>query len=1170
MNFLETIKKQIIVMDGAMGTMIQSLNLSDDDFGGKEFNILYDILVFSKKSSLKKMHTAYFKAGANCVETNTFGSNPFRLQEFNFKNINKKNLSDLPADFNINKADIKDISYKLSLLSSKTAKEALNDYKKLKEYDGRPLFVIGSIGPSNYVLSPTKAELKKSTFDEIKANFYIQAKGLIDGGCDVLLFETQQDVLELKAGIFGAQEAIRESKKKIPIMAQVTVDEFSRMQIFGTKIESVITTLSDIGIDTLGINCSLGPELMEDAIKKLSLYSKLPISVLPNAGMPILKQGIPVYDIAPKVFTKYLKNYITKYGINIVGGCCGTNPTHIKELASAVKDIKPKKREVSDKEFISGPQERVSLDSTKDIIRIGERLNVRGSKIVKQAVELETKVDFNALEKVASNQTKELGLKVLDVCMDSNIVNTQKTLGDVIYNLCIDFDGALSIDSFETQSLIEAVKKYPGKPIINSVSIEKIDKKESKIDIVLKQTACHSPYYVIMLADEEGPAKTCAKKIEIAEKSIKECKKYGVTPSQLFVDINAFPIGSETNKEENFALESLKSIKGIKKLNHKIKTIIGVGNLTNGLAKKAYMRLVLTSVFLDEGKKLGLDAAIVNPSHYVPVESIDKKDYKLGQQIILKKDMTAFEKLEEIAEKKVGIKKKTVSYEKLTVKEKIYNKIKEARKEHQKGKVKVENLSFNYEDKIVLDVAEALKELKPLELINEYLIPAMKDIGDDFAEGKVSLPHLLKSADLMKYSMEFIENYMQKKEGRKLKKKRGLIVLGTVYQDVHSIGKDLTKTLFENYNYEVIDLGVQIEPETFVSTIKKSKADAIGMSALLVQTASHMLTVSEIMSKENIDIPILIGGAPINKNFAVDVAMAGKESVKEIKSNVFYCASSMDGINVLEKLNSNKKEEVLEKNKKELTEIYKKVKEKKKEILPLKKRAIKLNDKKLPDLNFKIETVKKEWNIENLNIKALHSINWKLKKILPEEEISEWIEMAKKENITNAVGKIAFFECNSDGKDLIIYKPGTNEEIEKISFKKLISKDKKEYYYISSYFLPKKKKKKDIVGFLISRAGIPNKEIKNRLDNEASFMLTGISNRIAEDMANFLHQKIAKKSLDKKLTSRYSPGYSALSIKNNKVIYKLLKANKIGIGITEAGEFLPLSTTAAIVCLRKK
>lgn len=1194
--FHDFLSERIMIIDGAMGTMIQSFVYGANVYGGEEFQMLSDIVVFSRPEELMELHLQYFRAGSHAVETNTFGASTLRLQDFNLSNLDLSEFPGQAGGLNLRRISVADFGYHLNKQAAGLARKALEIHQADAGYDNRPLFVIGSLGPSNWVLSSTHADLKKGTYDQIEENFYHQTLGLVDGGVDLLMFDTQQDILELKVAIFGAKRAMREKGVDLPIIAQVTVDKFSKMQIFNTDIQAVIVTLQDIGIHALGINCSLGPEQMTTTVEKMSRLSRLPISVVPNAGLPASENGQTVFKLTPEDLAARLKHFVTDFGVNIVGGCCGTTPEHIRVLSEAIKGMKPAPRKIDTRVYVSGPQQAVLLDSEASLIRIGERLNVRGSKKVRLAVEESDPINHEALEEVASEQVRDLGVELIDVCMDSNVVDTVSTLVDVVRQQTVDFPGAMSMDSFDVEALKQAVRNYPGRPVINSISMEEYAPGLDKVDAVLSVTKQHAPVYIALTTGPQGPAVTAVQKLELSRQIMeKAVNQHGIKPEQLIFDINAFPIGAEPEPDLNFAVESINAIPEIKKLHPDLKTIIGVGNLTNGLGKKPYMRKVLTSVFLDEARKKGLDAAIVNPNHYVPVDVLPAADYQLGRRIILDHDMDAFSELEEIAlQKKQGATKvKKVGYNTLELPAAVCAKIKDGFKERFQGQVPIGDSAYTYNDKIVESVAEIITEMEPLKLINDHLMPAMEELGSGFAEGMVSLPHLLKSADVMKHVMGFLEAFMKNSVsgGNDLQIRiKGTIVLGTVYQDVHSIGKDLAKTLMENYGYTVIDLGVQVPIAKFVEVAAEHKAMAIGMSALLVQTSNHMITISALLKERQMDdIPILIGGAPVNNRHAAYVAMAGVNSLTEMRNNVFYCRSGMDGVNYLNQLTEpQQKDQLLADNRKILEVAYQSGQNLKKQtdelFKTLPQRVVRFESSPSPLEPF--EPVRKRvYRLsdfrDHINSKLLFTLNWKYggkrsweKKGVTSEmlasQLDEWIERADKNDWIIPQGVFALFPCRGSDKTVTVLDPTSGQPLRTLTFNDVIGQGKKDIFNVARYFNPERD---DVIGIQLTTAG-PNvdKAIQsfNDQDRESSLLLQGLSNRIAEDMAEHVNQ-ILNEMVFKDLagnSTRYSPGYPVMSdIENNRPLFEILNAEKLlGIQLTDGFEFYPTGTTAAVVC----
>ncbi|OGG94963.1 MAG: hypothetical protein A2527_06380 [Candidatus Lambdaproteobacteria bacterium RIFOXYD2_FULL_50_16] len=1192
--YRQLLSERVLIIDGAMGTMVQRLGLGPDAYGGEEFQMLGDILVFSRPEAVKGIHLEYFRAGAMAVETDTFGASPYRLEEFDFSRLDLTSFPKAAQD--LNRLSIEELTLRLNREAAQLARAALETYKLDPDYDGRPLLVLGSIGPSNKVLSPTHADLKRGSFAGIIENFRLQVTGLIEGGADVILFETQQDMLELKAAVMGAQKAFLETGVILPIQAQVTVDQFSKMQIFASDIHAALTTLEYTGIDAFGINCSIGPDLMGPTVAKLAQYSRIPICVIPNAGMPESENGQTVFKLSPEQFAKPIAEYVEKYGVNVVGGCCGTSPAHIKALAALLQGKKPKARVLPTEVYISGPQKAVALNSAEALIRIGERLNVRGSKQVRDAVERPGSIDQDVLEEVVTEQTRDLGLEVLDICMDSNQVNTADTLVAVLQHQCVDFSGAFCLDSFDVDALKAAIEVYPGRPIVNSISLEEYSEGVDKVDAVLEATKAHGPVYIALTTGPKGPAVTADEKVDLASQILKKAiEKHGLLPQQFLVDVNAFPIGSESDPALNFAQESLNSIPRIKALYPGVKTTIGVGNLTNGLAQKPYMRKVLTSVFLDEGRKVGLDAAIVNPNHYVPAQSLDPNDYALGLKVIHHKDMEAFAQLEEIAlAKKGGPVVQKTAYEDLEPVAQVCQKIKDGFKARVEGRVQVGEFSFTYQDNIVETLAEVVRGgIEPLVLINDHLMVAMEELGQGFAEGQVSLPHLLKAADVMKQVMGFLEAYMKSKtKGAEIPNK-GTIVLGTVYQDVHSIGKDLTKTLMENYGYKVIDLGVQVPLQTFIDQAKESGAGYIGLSALLVQTSNHMITLSKMLVEQGLEkkIDLLIGGAPVNRRHAAYVGLAGSDDLAQMRANVFYCRSAMDGVNILGQLaDPGRRDQVLAKNREALEQAYRAGQNLASQEASLLNELPRRVIVAAPAVDWnklfapKRVEIKLTEFLPKINKTLLYTLNWKyggkgswaqkgVTQAQLDEQLNQWASRAEAEGWIVPQGVYGLFAAQAQGDRVTLYN-AQKQTLGQVAFNPVIGQGKKDQFSVAQYF---GEAGHSYIGLQLSTAGPEADRAVASLkgaDSESAWIIQGLADRVAEDMGAYLNQtlNLAVYGPQSGPSCRYSPGYPALKdLENNRVIFDLLGAGeRVGVSLTEGDEFSPLGSTAAVVSFHQE
>ena len=569
-TFLRNVQQGPLCIDGAMGTMVQKLDLEDAHYGGPDFRMLVDLLCFSLPEAVVDVHLAFLRAGAQAVETNSFGASPFRLAEYDFTKLDTARFAENPYGLELPKTGVAALAYYLSLRAAELARTACERYRREAGYDGRDLFVIGSMGPSNHVISATTANLRRASFDAVAENFYRQALGLIDGGADVLLFETQQDILELKAGVFGARRAMRERGKTLPVMGQVTVDPFSRMQLFNTDIHAALVTVQGIGLDVFGINCSIGPT-MEKTAERLGMLSRCRCRSCPTRACPSPKRAKPcsssrrtslpnISGASPDLRAWRLLRH---------------TPEHIACTVEALKGVNRKPARPRPWSMCPAPEAVAPTRREPDPLR--GAANIRGSKKVRDAIENDTGINHDVLDEVVREQVRDLGCQIIDVCMDSNRVDTVDTLREVVRSQTIDFPGAMSLDSFQPDALAEAVKVYPGRPILNSISLEESAPGVLKMDALIEATQGHDPVFVALCTGPSGPAATAADKCALAGQILDRAReKYGIAPERIFVDVNVFPIGSESTPGMNFTTETLEGIRLVKERYPGAKTILGV------------------------------------------------------------------------------------------------------------------------------------------------------------------------------------------------------------------------------------------------------------------------------------------------------------------------------------------------------------------------------------------------------------------------------------------------------------------------------------------------------------------------------------------------------------------------------------------------------------------
>ncbi|HPU97049.1 MAG TPA: vitamin B12 dependent-methionine synthase activation domain-containing protein, partial [Candidatus Hydrogenedentes bacterium] len=754
--------------------------------------------------------------------------------------------------------------------------------------------------------------------------------------------------------------------------------------------------------------------------------------------------------------------------------------------------------------------------------------------------------------------------------------------------------------SFQVDALAEAVKVYPGRPIINSISMEEIAPGVPKLDAVIEATGGHAPLYVALCTGPGGPAATAREKLEVASAIIERARnRYGISPDRLFVDVNVFPIGSESDESMNFAVETLEGIRLVKEKYPDTRTILGVGNLTNGLASKPYMRTVLTSVFLDEARKRGLDAAILNPNHYLFPQDLDPEHYRLALRVIFQRDMDAFAALEEIALARKGDAKPqdALDLDALPPEEACVELIVRARKQRCDGRLTFRGREYVYADRIVEYVARALDAFEPLDFINRYLMRAMQELGDGFGRGEVSLPYLLKSADIMRQAMGFLEQVMRDEAGIDLHgavKYKGTVVLGTVFQDVHSIGKDLAKTLLENYGYRVIDLGTMVPLQQYIDTAREYQADAIGMSALLVQTSNHMITVARMAREQGLNIPLLIGGAPVNERHAATVAMMGETDESRMRGDVFYCRTAMDGVNVMNRLmdmTPEEREAEYARNREKLLRkaaVARQKQEREERLLAaLPRRKVSWEGVWIPpEPRFRMRrvTVGLREFAPRIDRKTLFSLNWIFGGSSARERtghtdeslerlLHEWLDRADREGWLRPAGVFGIFPCVSEGEWVVLFDPeAPDREIARVHFNTVLGARDEDIVSGAQYFPPRDSGRVGAAGVQITTGGagvdVIIERMKQEGDSESALYLQGLSDRLAEDMADFVNgMQLDLLGLPPGTGLRWSPGYPGMTdISMNRVLFDLLDAgNTLGIGLTDANEFIPTGTTGAVV-----
>src|SRR6266542_2112530 len=809
--YLKELNKRVLIYDGAMGTSIQRFNLTPDDFGGKALEGCNDHLVLTRPDIIQQIHESFLNVGVDVVETCTFQSTPRRLTEWG--------LGDKVRDVNVAAARI--------------AREAADKYAT----PDKPKFVAGSMGPTGMLPSSSDPALGNITFEELSQNFYEQAKYLVEGGVDVLLVETSQDILEVKAAVAGIERLFVELGRRIPLQTQVTLDTSGRM-LLGTDIASAMTTLEALNVDVIGLNCSTGPEHMREPVRYLAEHATMPLSVIPNAGLPLnTGVGEAVYPLKPEPMATALAEFVKDFGVRIVGGCCGTTPEHLDAVVKAIRGNgaaagappttidrasgrPPRHHHVP---RVSSAMRAITLHQDPPPLLVGERVNSQGSRKVKRLLLAD---DYEGILEVARDQV-DSGAHVLDVCVAlTERADEAEQMSKVVKLLSMSVETPLVIDSTEANVIEAALEHIPGRGIVNSINMENGRK---RIDAVVPLVKKHGAAVIALTIDEIGMAKTRERKLEVAKKIYDiVVGEYGLLPDALIFDDLTFTLATGDAEWIDSAKETIEGIRLIKRELPGVSTILGVSNVSFGLTPEA--RAVLNSVFLHHCVSAGLDAAIVNPAHINPYAEISEVERELANDLVFNKRPDALQRFIEHFSKETDQSEKTDQTDKadptagMTPDQRIHWMILHRKKE-------------GIEDQ--LDAAGVRDN--PVRVLNEVLLPAMKEVGDKFGAGELILPFVLQSAEVMKKAVKHLELFLEKAEGYT----KGKVVLATVYGDVHDIGKSLVNT--------ILSKAVEVE------------ADAIGLSALLVSTSKQMPLCVKELDKRQMKIPVLIGGAAINR-----------------------------------------------------------------------------------------------------------------------------------------------------------------------------------------------------------------------------------------------------------------------------------------------------------------
>src|SRR5271167_3743526 len=845
-DFLQAVQERVVIYDGAMGTSIQARNPSVDDYWGKEG--CNELLVLSRPDIIKDIHAAFYQVGCDVVETDTFGATRVVLAEY----------------------DLQDKVHEINFAAAKLAREVADSF------NGRKRFVAGSMGPTTKLPS-----LGHIGFDDMAASYTEQAVALIEGGVDVLLLETCQDILQAKAGLVGLFDALKQTGKNVPIQVQVTLEATGTM-LLGTEIGAALTTLEMFDVAAIGLNCATGPKEMNDAVRHLGANSPKHVSVLPTAGLPQNQGGRAVYLLQPQELADYHKQFITEYGVRIVGGCCGTTPEHLKAVAETCANLEPAKREVKVTAAAASAYSMVPLDLDPKPLIVAEEMNT--TTRVEHFKNLVRTQDYDGILTLAKKLVNE-GSHMLDLCCAIVGEDEKAYISAILEKIATRVPAPILVDSTEADVVEEALKRIPGKAIINSINLEDGEKRTSK---VLPMAKRYGAAVIALTIDEEGMALTAEKKTAIAKRIYElATTKYGIRPVDIIFDALTLPISTGQEEYRSAGMETLNAIKRIKHELPDVKTILGVSNISFGL--DAYPRRVLNSVFMHEAVDYGLDMAIVNYTKIYPLYKIPHEEVELACKLIYQ-DRSDGDPLQKYMQHFAGTKGKvqgstTAHVETLSVDDKLKFAIINGEKSVGSGAHK-KTLEELLED--------ALHEYTPLELINTVLLDGMRTVGELFGARKMQLPSVLDSAGVMKQAVAYLEPKMEKKAGSQ----KGTIVLATVKGDVHDIGKNLVDIILTNNGFKVVNLGIKQPSDTIIKAAIAEKADAIGLSGLLVKSTLEMKYVVQDLHHQKLEFPVICGGAALTRKYVED------DLRREYTGGVFYADDAFAGLHIMEDLAS--------------------------------------------------------------------------------------------------------------------------------------------------------------------------------------------------------------------------------------------------------------------------
>jgi len=1151
-DFLQTVRERVVIYDGAMGTNVQLRNPSVDDFWGNEG--CNEILVLSRPDIIKDIHADFLRVGCDVIETDTFGATRVVLAEY----------------------DLQDKGREINVAAANIAREVAQQFST----KDRPRFIAGSIGPTTKL--PSLGHIK---FDDMVAAYEEQASALIEGGVDVLLVETCQDLLQAKAGLVGVFQAMQAAGKRLPVTVQVTLEATGTM-LLGTEIGAALTALEPFDVDIIGLNCATGPVEMNDAVRFLGANSTKQVSVLPNAGLPQNEGGRAVYKLKPEALAQYHKHFVADYGVRIVGGCCGTRPEHLKAVVEAVSGIEPGKRDVKATAAASSAYTSVPLDLDPKPLIVAEEMNT--TTRVEHFRNLVRGKKYDDILQLAKKLVTD-GSHLLDLCCAIVGEDEKGYITSILEKIATRVPAPILVDSTEADVVEEALKRIPGKAIINSINLEDGEKRTSK---VLPMAKRFGAAVIALTIDEEGMALTADKKVAIARRIYDlATEKYGIRPADMIFDALTLPISTGQEEYRTAGIETLNAVKRIKQELPDVHTILGVSNISFGL--DVYPRRVLNSVFMHEAVNHGLDMAIVNYTKIYPLYKIPQEEVELARKLIFR-DESDGDPLQRYMQHFAGVKGKpqastTAHVETLSVEDKLKFAIINGEKAVGEGAHR-KTLEQLLED--------ALGQYTALDLINTVLLDGMKTVGDLFGARKMQLPSVLDSAGVMKQAVAYLEPKMEKKAGSQ----KGTIVLATVKGDVHDIGKNLVDIILSNNGYRVINLGIKQPGDTIIRAAQEHRADAIGLSGLLVKSTLEMKYVIQDLQRQNLEFPVICGGAALTRKYVED------DLRREYANAVFYADDAFAGLHIMEDLASSDGAKEARLKEGRTAKEYAKAAAVDEETGPVfvERSPVVGDAPNIPAPPFWGVRVRKDFDLRELfayiNDTALFKNQWQLKTAsqedylrLVEQKFRPIKKQLQEEVIASGIfdpkAVYGYFPAQGEGNDVIVYQPPAagekpasplRTEILRFTFPR---QKEGRRLSIADFFAPKSSGKMDVLGVSLVTMGARASQETQRLFEAGEYTrylyLHGLSVETAEALAEYLHKKMREdlgiadqdsphiRDLfhQKYRGSRYSFGYPACpNLEDQTKLFALLHPEEnLGVRLTSGFLLEPEQSTSAIV-----